>query len=54
MRLPVATTAVNLILAGPPEPAVDFGTKAQKVDEKGLRINHVHLYVGRHLRGHDA
>ena len=45
MRLPVDTSAVNFVSAGPPEPAIDFGTKAQKTDDKGLGINQVHLFV---------
>jgi hypothetical protein len=45
MRLPVDTSAVNFVSAGPPEPAIDFGTKAQKLDDKGLGINQVHLFV---------
>ena len=42
MRLPIDTSAVSFISAGAPEPAVDFDTKAQKV-EGGLPIYNVHL-----------
>jgi hypothetical protein len=45
MRLPVDTSALNFVSAGPPEPAIDFGTKAQKTDDKGTGINQVHLFV---------
>jgi hypothetical protein len=45
MRLPVDTSAVSFVSAGPPEPAVDFDTKAQKTDDKGQGINQVHLFV---------
>ena len=42
MRLPVDTSALNFVSAGAPEPAIDFGTKAQKTDDNGLGINQVH------------
>ena len=45
MRLPVDTSAVNFVSAGPPEPNVDFDTKVQKTDDKGQGINQVHLFV---------
>ena len=45
MRLPVDTSAVSFVSAGPPEPAIDFDTKVQKTDDKGLGINQVHLFV---------
>jgi len=45
MRIPYDTSAVNFVAAGPPEPAVDFATKVQKTDDKGLAMNQVHLFV---------
>ena len=45
MRLPVDTSAVSFVSAGPPEPAIDFDTKAQKTDDSGLLINQVHLFT---------
>lgn len=45
MRLPVDTAAVNFVSAGPPEPAVEFDTRAQKVDETGRPIFQVHLFA---------
>jgi len=45
MRLPVDTSALNFVSAGAPDPAIDFGTKAQKTDDNGLGINQVHLFV---------
>ena len=32
MRLPVDTSAVSFVTAGPAEPAIDFDTKQQKLD----------------------
>jgi len=45
MRLPVDTSAVSFVSAGAPEPAIDFDTKAQKIDDAGLPINQVHLFT---------
>jgi hypothetical protein len=45
MRLPVDTSVVSFVSAGPSEPAVEFDTKQQKTDDKGLPINQVHLFV---------
>lgn len=44
MRLPVDTSAVSFVAAGPPEPAVDFDTKVPKVDEDGQPIFNVYLF----------
>lgn len=44
MRLPVDTSAVNFVTAGPAEPAIDFDTKLQKADENGQPIFNVHLF----------
>jgi hypothetical protein len=45
MRLPVDTNVVSFVSAGPTEPSVDFDTKLQKTDAKGVAINQVHLFV---------
>jgi hypothetical protein len=45
MRLPVDTNVVHFVSAGPAEPAIDFDTKAQKTDAKGVAVNQVHLFV---------
>jgi hypothetical protein len=45
MRLPVDTSVVHFVSAGPAEPSVDFDTKQQKTDAKGVAINQVHLFV---------
>jgi hypothetical protein len=42
MRLPVDTSAVNFVSAGQPEPAIEYGTKVQETDDKGLGVNKVH------------
>jgi hypothetical protein len=44
MRLPVDTTAVNFVAAGPPEPAIDFDTKLPKTNENGQVLFQVHLF----------
>jgi hypothetical protein len=45
MRLPVDTAAINFVAAGPPEPALDYDTKAQKTDEEGRPVFQVHLFA---------
>jgi hypothetical protein len=45
MRLPVDTSVVHFVSAGPAEPSIDFDTKQQKTDAKGVAINQVHLFV---------
>ena len=45
MRLPVDTSVVHFVSAGPAEPNVDFDTKQQKTDANGVAINQVHLFV---------
>jgi hypothetical protein len=44
MRLPVDTSAVHFVTAGPPEPAIDFDTKAPTLDETGQPVFKVHLF----------
>jgi hypothetical protein len=41
----VDTSAVRLVSAGPPEPALEFGTKQQETDDKGVGINKIHLFA---------
>src|SRR2546425_5977836 len=38
MRLPIDTSGISFIAAGPPEATVDFETKTAKVDESGQPI----------------
>jgi hypothetical protein len=45
MRLPVDTNVVSFVSAGPSEANIDFDTKAQKIDAKGVAMNQVHLFV---------
>ena len=45
MRLPVDTSVVHFVSAGPAEPSLDFDTKQQKTDANGVAINQVHLFV---------
>lgn len=45
MRLPVDTSVVHFVSAGPSEPVVDFDTKAPKLDPNGVAVNQVHLFV---------
>jgi hypothetical protein len=45
MRLPVDTSVVRFVSAGPAEPALDYDTKQQKTDAKGVAINQVHLFA---------
>jgi hypothetical protein len=45
MRLPVDTSVVSFVSAGPAEPNLDFDTKQQKTDAKGVAINQAHLFV---------
>ena len=44
MRLPVDTSAVSFVTAGPAEPAIDFDTKLQKLDDTGQPVFNVHLF----------
>ena len=45
MRLPVDTSVVSFVSTGPTEPSIDFDTKQQKTDAKGVAINQAHLFV---------
>jgi len=38
MRLPIDTAGITFLAAGPPEAALDYDTKAAKVDESGQPI----------------
>lgn len=38
MRLPVDTSAMTLVAMAPPEPVVDFATRAPKADANGLPL----------------
>jgi hypothetical protein len=45
MRLPVDTSVIHFVSAGPSEPVVDFDTKQQKLHPNGVAVNQVHLFV---------
>jgi hypothetical protein len=45
MRSPVDTRVVSFVSAGPAEPTIDFDTKQQQTDAKGVADNQVHLFV---------
>jgi hypothetical protein len=45
MRLPVDTSVVHFVSAGPSEPVIDFDSKAQKLNSNGVAVNQVHLFV---------
>jgi hypothetical protein len=52
MGLPVDTSVLHFVWAGPAEAAIEFDTKQQKTDTKGMAINQVHLFVvGERIRG---
>ncbi len=38
MRLPIDTSGMTFLAAGPPEPVVNYDTKAPKVDDNGQAI----------------
>ena len=45
MHRRVGGSAVSFISPGPPRPANDFDTRAQKTDDAGLPINQVHRFT---------
>ncbi len=45
MRLPIDTAGITFLAAGPPEAALDYDTKAAKVDESGQPIFAVQVVV---------
>ena len=45
MRLPIDTTAVRFITAGPAEPVLDFETRIQRADVDGVPLYNVHLFA---------
>ena len=45
MRLPVDTSAVSFVSAGPPEPSIDFDTKVQRTDDEGRPVFQVFLFA---------
>jgi hypothetical protein len=44
MRLPIDTTAIQFVSAGPADPVLDFETRTQRVDESGTPMFTVHLF----------
>ena len=45
MRLPIDTTSIKFATAGPAEPVLDYATKAPKLDENGVPIFSVPVFV---------
>jgi hypothetical protein len=45
MRLPVDTSVVSFVSAGPAEPSLDFTTKQQRTDAKGVPLHRVDLFA---------
>lgn len=43
MKLPIDTTGMTFLAAGPPEPVLDFESKSPKVDEKGAPLHSVQV-----------
>jgi hypothetical protein len=43
MRLPIDTSAITFLAAAPPEPVLDYDSKAPKVDESGQGLFAVQL-----------
>lgn len=43
MKLPIDTTGMTFLAAGPPEPVLDFESKTPKVDENGAALYSVQL-----------
>ena len=43
MKLPIDTTGMTFLAAGPPEPVLDFESKAPKVDENGAPLHSVQV-----------
>ena len=45
MRLPIDTTSIKFATAGAAEPVLDYATKAPKLDENGVPIFSVPVFV---------
>ena len=43
MKLPIDTTGMTFLAAGPPEPVLDFESKTPKVDENGAPLHSVQV-----------
>ena len=43
VKLPIDTTGMTFLAAGPPEPVLDFESKAPKVDENGAPLHSVQV-----------
>ncbi len=43
MKLPIDTSGMTFLAAGPPEPVLDFASKAPKVDEHGAPLHSVQV-----------
>jgi hypothetical protein len=45
IRLPIDTTSIKFAAAGPAEPVIDFATKAAKVDDNGVPVYTVPVFM---------
>lgn len=43
VKLPIDTTGMTFLAAGPPEPVLDFESKAQRMDESGAPLHSVQV-----------
>ncbi len=43
MKLPIDTTGMTFLAAGPPEPVLDFESKTPKLDENGAPLHSVQV-----------
>ena len=43
MKLPIDTTGMTFLAAGPPEPVLDFESKTPKVDDNGAPLHSVQV-----------
>jgi hypothetical protein len=43
VKLPIDTTGMTFLAAGPPEPVLDFESKAPRVDESGAPLHSVQV-----------
>jgi hypothetical protein len=44
MKMPIDTSAIQFVSAGPADPVLDFETRTQKVDQNGKPLFNVHLF----------
>jgi hypothetical protein len=44
MKMPIDTSAIQFVSAGPADPVLDYETRTQKVDQNGKPLFNVHLF----------